>query len=322
MPLPTFPTNNDTKKPRNKKRNMIKSEELTELDFWTLVDKARRTTKEYFGDFVEVCGIINAKSGICSEDCKFCAQSSRYNTDVEIYPLKEVDTIVESAKRAGESGAKRFGIVTSGRSISEREVETIAKAIEIIGRELSIETCASLGGLTERKFRILKQAGLGRYHHNIETSPDYYGTIVTTHTIVERINTIKLAKSMGYQVCSGVIIGLGENEAERVKMALLLEDLNVDSVPINILVPIKGTPLENVKRISIKEIIRTIALFRIILQDKIIKIAAGREAVLGDFQALGFIAGANGFITGDYLTIKGRTPEEDRVFLNELKELL
>ena len=301
---------------------MKKPEELINQDLWTLIDKARKTTKEHFGDFMEVCSIINAKSGVCGEDCKFCAQSSHYRTHVEVYPLVEVDTIVESAKIAQEHGAMRFGIVTSGRSVSDREIEIIAGAIERIRKELSIETCASLGSLSEEKFRILRQAGLERYHHNIETSPDYYKEIVTTHPIEERIHTVKLAKSIGYQVCSGVIIGLGENEKERIQMALLLKDLDVDSVPINILVPIKGTPLENVKQLSIKEILRTIALFRIILEDKIIKIAAGREAVLGDFQALGFIAGANGFITGGYLTIKGRTAEEDLVFINELKEIL
>ena len=181
--------------------------------------------------------------------------------------------------------------------------------------------CASLGKMDEEGFLLLKRAGLTRYHHNLETSPRFFQKIITTHTFREKVETIKAAKRCGLEVCSGGIIGLGEAMTDRVEMAFILKELDVDSVPINILVPIKGTPLEAQGFLSCNEAIRTIAIFRIILKDKIIKIAAGRESVLRDFQVLAFMAGANGMLIGGYLTIKGRSVEEDWKLIEEIKKL-
>ncbi len=283
-----------------------------------LADKVRR---EFVGSKIELCNIMNAKSGLCGEDCKFCAQSSFHATGISAYPLKDKKEMFEAALRAKDIGAKRFDIVTSGDHLSEKELSIICEAIQEITSKIGIAMCASLGTLDEVAFKLLKQAGLSRYHHNIETSPSYFAKIITTHKFEDRINTIKAAKKSGLEVCSGGIIGLGESLEDRIEMALCLKELNVDSVPLNVLVPIKGTPLENTNAISCTEVIRTIALFRIILQDKIIKIAAGRESMLRDFQALAFMAGANGMLIGGYLTIKGRALEEDYKLLKEINEL-
>lgn len=286
-----------------------------------LILMADKVRQEFAGPKIELCNIMNAKSGLCSEDCKFCAQASRHKTGAAVYPLKTKEEMLKQARHAKEIGAERFDIVTSGDNLSKEELNKICEAIYEITNKLGIEMCASLGTLNEDAFKILKQAGLSRYHHNIETSPNYFSNIVTTHTFQDRINTIKAAKKAGLQVCSGGIIGMGETLQDRIDMALCLKVLNVDSVPLNVLVPIKGTPFEARQTLSCNEVIRTIAIFRIILKDKIIKIAAGRESVLKDFQALGFMAGANGMLIGGYLTIKGREVEEDWRLVKEVEKL-
>jgi len=273
------------------------------------------------GKKIELCSIMNAKSGLCNQDCKFCAQSAHYNTGVNNYPLKTKKEMFEQAKRAKDDGAQRFDIVTSGDRLSCEEIKIIAEAIREITSKIGIEMCASLGALNEEDFQLLKQAGLSRYHHNLETSPRFFPNIVTSHTFNDRVNTIKVAKKTGLEVCSGGIIGMGETIEDRIDLAFWLKELNVDSIPINILVPIKGTLLENQQAISIEEAIRTIAFFRIILKDKIIKIAAGRELALKDFQALAFMAGANGMLIGGYLTIKGRSVEEDRALVEAIENI-
>lgn len=283
-----------------------------------LADKERR---ECLGPKFELCAIINAKSGLCGEDCKFCAQSSRYSTGVEIYSLKSERQIIAAACRAKENGAEKFGIVTSGNSLNRRELGIVAQAVSGIREEVGLSVCASLGTLSKQDLTMLKQAGLCRYHHNIETSRRFYPRIVSTHTYQERVNTIIAAKEAGLEVCSGGIIGMGESWQDRIDMALSLRDLNVDSIPINLLVPIKGTPLESLEPISCSDAIRTICIFRIILKDKIIKIAAGRESVLKDFQALAFLSGANGMLIGGYLTIRGRDVAEDQRLVGQIKRI-
>ena len=300
-------------------KNEINS--LLELSFEESICKANKVRKNFFGDKLELCSIINAKSGLCREDCKFCAQSAKNNTQTPTYPLKTREEIFATATSAKKNGAEKFGIVTSGNRLSAKEIDVLAEVISTIKNDIGIIVCASLGALNEDEFKILAQAGLSRYHHNIETSEDFYPSIVTTHKFQERIDTIKTAKKVGLEVCSGGIIGLGESWQDRIDMACLLKDLNVDSVPLNILVPIKGTRFEDLNMISCVDVIKTIALFRIILEDKIIKIVAGRETVLKDFQALGFRAGANGMLIGGYLTIKGRELEEDYKLIEEIKKL-
>src|SRR3989338_6439325 len=283
-----------------------------------IADKARR---EFVGANLELCSIMNAKSGLCNQDCKFCAQASRHSTGISTYPLKKKEEMIGQAWRAKEIGAERFDIVTSGDKLSKEELNVIADAIWEITNKVGIKMCASLGKLNEEELLLLKKAGLSRYHHNLETSPGYFAKIVTTHTFADRVNTIRAAKRAGLEVCSGGIIGMGETLNDRIDLALTLKALGVDSVPINILVPIKGTALEALNPLSGSEAIRTIALFRIILKNKIIKIAAGRESILKDFQALAFMAGANGMLIGGYLTIKGREIDEDRRLVAEIKRL-
>ncbi len=294
---------------------------LSRLPLMELITMANSVRKEAVGQRLELCNILNAKSGSCSQDCKFCAQSAHHKTGVSTYPLLKKEDILSAALRAKEIGAERFDIVTSGNRLTREELQTIADCISEITSKIGIKMCASLGKMDAEGFLLLKKAGLTRYHHNIETSPRYFPEIVTSHTFQDRVDTIKAAKAAGFEVCSGGIIGMGETMDDRIDMALILKELNVDSVPINILVPISGTLLEKQSAISCHEVLRTIALFRIILKDKIIKIAAGRESVLRDFQALGFMAGANGMLIGGYLTIKGRSIEEDHKLVDEVKKL-
>lgn len=283
-----------------------------------LADKIRRDST---GSRLELCSIINAKSGLCSEDCKFCAQSSRHKADVSVYQLVSREAIVKAAQNAKEIGAERFGIVTSGNRLMKDELGVLANAILEVRDKVGISVCASLGALSKEQLTTLKSAGLSRYHHNIETSRHFYPRIVSTHDFQERIDTIKVAKEVGLEVCSGGIIGMGESWQDRIDMACLLKELDVDSIPINLLVPIKGTSLESLNPISCNDAIRTICLFRIALGCKTIKIAAGRETILKDFQAMAFMAGANGMLIGGYLTVRGRDVREDHKLVEEIIRL-
>jgi len=295
--------------------------ELLDLPMIELIARAARVMKEHSKDSLELCSIINAKSGLCAEDCKFCAQSVCHSAYVSQYPLKSKAEIVEAAGRAKEIGAAKFGIVTSGNRLTPDEIGVIAGAISEITGKVGMPVCGSLGALKKDELKALKDAGLTRYHHNIETSRNFYPKIVTTHTFDERIATIEAAKAVGLEVCSGGIVGMGESWQDRLDMAKALKELDVDSVPINLLVPIKGTRLEGAEQISANDAIRTIAIFRIVLEDKTIKIAAGRESVLKDFQGLGFLAGANGMLIGGYLTVKGRDVESDHDLAKEIEKL-
>ena len=288
---------------------------LTELT--AIADRARRDS---MGETLELCNIMNAKSGACGEDCKFCAQSSHHNTVASKYPLKSKPEMIEAAGKAKAMGAHRFDIVTSGNVLTKDDLQVIAEAIKEITSTIGIDMCASLGKLDRESLGLLKRSGLSRYHHNIETSPNHFNKIVSTHSFQDRVETIRAAKSVGLQVCSGGIIGMGETWDDRIEMALTLKELDVDSVPINVLVPVKGTALEGIETISSADVIRTIAIFRIILKDKIIKVAAGREGLLKDFQAMAFMSGANGMLIGGYLTIAGRSTDEDNRFVTEIKK--
>lgn len=294
---------------------------LLKLPLDNIILLANKTRKKFIGNRLDICSIVNAKSGLCGEDCKFCAQSSRYSASISTYPLLNKYKILKAAQRAKEIGAQRFGIVTSGNRLNNKELNNIASIVFDIKNKIGIVVCASLGALNKQQLKMLKQAGLSRYHHNIETSERFYKKIVSTHSFKERIDTINAAKEVGLQVCSGGIIGMGEGWQDRIDMAYTLKELDVDSVPINILIPIKGTPLEPAKPISSNDAIRAICVFRIILKNKTIKIAAGRETVLKDFQGLAFMAGANGMLIGGYLTLKGRDVEEDYKLIEEIKKL-
>jgi len=294
---------------------------LLRLPLAEVVAKADKIRRKYAGRKVALCGIVNAKSGLCSEDCKFCAQSSRHASGADIFPLKQVDELVKAAVEAKKSGVERFGIVTSGNRLTTKELETVKKAISEIKKRTALKVCASLGALKKEELLSLKKAGLSRYHHNIETAPRFYRKVVSSHSFKERLDTVKAAKNAGLEVCAGGIIGMGETWQDRIDMALTLKKLRVDSAPLNFLVPVKGTAMESVKPLSPEEAIRTIAIFRIILKGKTVKMAAGREIVLGDFQGSGFMAGANGMIIGGYLTVKGRSVEADRALARETEKI-
>ncbi|MEW6608173.1 MAG: biotin synthase BioB [bacterium] len=283
-----------------------------------LVSLANRVRKEYCGEGIDLCSIINAKSGACSEDCQFCGQSGHYKTDTPVYSLKSEEEILQSAKDAEISGATRFCIVISGEKPDTTDFKKIISVLKRIKEETNLKLDCSLGTLTKDKAYALKNAGVSRYNHNLETSENYFKQICTTHSYKDRLSTLKILKEVGLEVCCGGIIGLGEDWDERIKFVFALKELNVDCIPINILNPIPGTPLANVKPLSPLEIIKTIAIFRLILKDKIIKIAGGREVNLRDLQALSLLAGANGLIIGNYLTTPGRDASLDMQMIKDL----
>lgn len=293
--------------------------ELYNLPLLELMARADARRRELAGDSLETCTIINARSGRCSEDCKFCAQSVHYATGIDEYPLLPLQELADGARRAREIGSARFGIVTSGCTVSDADFDKIAAAISAIVEREGIDVCASLGCLSCSQLTRLKDAGLSRYHHNIETSRRFFPRIVTTHDFEQRLAMIRNAAAVGLSVCSGGIIGMGETREDRVDMALTLAELKVDSVPINILTPIPGTPLQDTPPLGPLEALKTVAVFRLLLPGKTIKLAAGRESVLKDYQAMAFLAGANSMIVGGYLTLRGRSVEEDQRLLEEIR---
>ncbi len=277
-----------------------------------LFARATAARYEHHGNRVRLCGIVNAKSGGCPEDCAFCAQSAHAKTGVERYGLLGADQMVDAARISEQDGAARFGIVTSGRSVwRESEIETIAQAVTTVGAETGMEPCASLGHLTPDALRRLKDAGLGRYHHNLETAESYFPEICTTRRYSDAFETIIAAKEAGLSVCSGGIFGLGEDPAQRIELLAKLRELDVDSVPLNFLRPIPGTRLEGSAPLPPLDCLKVIAVARLMMPDKEIRICGGREHNLRDLQSWIFAAGADGMMIGGYLTLAGRGVEED-----------
>jgi len=270
---------------------------------------------------ISLCSIINAKSGNCSEDCRFCVQSAHYKTSAPVYSLVDKETVLNAAREAKDIGASHFSMVTSGRGLKSTDLAKVADLVADIIAKVGISVCASLGILSRADFATLKAAGLGRYHHNLETSAEFFPQIVSTHTFEQRIDTIMAAKAEGLEVCAGGIFGLGEKEDDRISMALALRECGVDSVPLNILIPLPGTPLAQQESLPIVDILRSIALYRLILPDVPIRLAAGRETALADFLGSAFMAGADGMMIGGYLTERGRSPESDRAFAAEIQEI-
>ena len=275
--------------------------------------------REHFkGKEIILCGITNAKSGKCSEDCKFCAQSSHYPTDAPSYPLKTAAEMIAEADDAARSGAEFFGIVTSGKRIkAQKEWNEIFKAVKGMNK-IGIKACASLGLIDVEKASELKAAGLFRYHHNLETSRSFFRNICTTHNYEEDVATIKTARRAGLSVCAGALIGMGEGITHRIELAATLRELDVDSVPLNILTPIKGTPLSHMLPLPPLEILMTIAVFRFMLPDKDIKLCGGKEKNLRQLLPLGIMAGANSLMTGNYLTTTGRDSKLDMEMIADL----
>ncbi len=268
--------------------------------------------RRFRGDEVEFCSIVNARSGLCPNDCAFCAQSAHHDTGAPTYGLLETAEIVAAAREGAASGACRFSIVTSGSAVEdEADFERILDTIGEIAALGTLDVCASLGTLTPENARRLKAAGLSRYHHNLETSKEFYPRICTTQDYNAKLETLRAARAAGLEVCSGGIFGLGETWDDRVAMAIALREIGIDSVAINFLIPVSGTPLEARKRLAAAEALRIIALYRFILPHGSIRICGGREAILDDRQPGIFFAGADGAMIGNYLTTPGRSPRED-----------
>lgn len=272
---------------------------------------ANRIRQNFSGNKVDLCTIMNAKSGKCSEDCKFCAQSAHYHTGVQEYGLIDANEILLRAKEMERSGAQRFSLVTSGRGLEGKAFDKIVEIYRMLREKTNLKLCASHGIITFDLALKLKEAGVSMYHHNVETSRDFYGEICTTHSYTERLETIKNVMKAGIEICCGGIIGLGESREDRVKMAFEIRDLGIKSIPINVLSPIKGTPLEGQGIIVPFEILKTMALYRYIIPDSYIRYAGGRLA-LKDKQNIGFRAGVNAALVGNYLTTVGNNIEEDK----------
>jgi biotin synthase len=284
-----------------------------------LVAAANDVRRHFKGDRVDFCAIVNTKSGSCSEDCAFCAQSAHHETGASAYPLMEEQEILKRAKEAEAMGANKLCFVASGRGIeNDDDLDKVCSAISAIARETALDRCASLGALGRRQLERLKTAGLQSLHHNIETAESFFDRICTTHTYADRITTVRLAKELGFYVCCGGIFGMGESPEQRIEMALAIRELNIDSVPMNFLNPIRGTPLEGAEPLQPLEILKTIALFRFLLPDKDIRVCGGREKNLRSLQPLMFLAGANCAVLGNYLTTHGRDYREDLEMIADL----
>jgi len=275
-----------------------------------LLSSANEIRETLCKDSFDICTIINGKSGGCSEDCKYCAQSSHYHTCVDEYPLLGKNEIQNCAISNYQDGVLRFSIVTSGRSLDEGEMLDVCDAYRSIQENCPISLCASHGLLTYEQFIKLRQAGVIRYHCNLETSRRFFPDICSTHTYDDKINTIRNAQLAGLEVCSGGIIGLGEDVEDRIDMVMDLRELGIKSIPVNILNPIKGTPLEHRKVMSNEDVLRTIAVFRFIIPKGAIRLAGGR-GLLADKGMKAFMSGANAAISGNMLTTIGININED-----------
>lgn len=283
-----------------------------------LREAAEEIRRKVCGDGFDLCTIVNAKCGRCSEDCKYCAQSAHYRTACEeSYPLLSTEELLAEARHNAHQGVLRYSIVTSGRRLSDAEVEQVCESIRRIRTETSIEVCVSLGLLEEAQFRRIREAGASRVHCNLETSARYFPSVCTTHTYEEKIRTLQAAKRAGLSVCSGGILGLGETVEDRIDMVLTARELGVKSIPVNLLNPIAGTPYEKNTPLTNEEACRCVALFRFLIPDASIRLAGGR-GLIGDQGKACFQSGANAAISGDMLTTAGITVETDKEMLHML----
>ena len=291
--------------------------ELYEAPLEELCRAADELRKQFCGNGFDICTIINGKSGRCSENCKFCAQSAYYRTDAMEYPLLDTQEIVRQARYNADRGVLRYSIVTSGRALKDSEVEQMCAAIREIKKEVDIEVCVSFGLLSEAQFRKVKEAGASRVHNNLETSQRNFPNICTTHTFEDKTAAIKAARVTGLSVCSGGIMGLGETKEDRIDMAVSLRGLGVKSVPVNMLNPIPGTPYEKNERLTEDDMRRVAAVYRFILPDASIRLAGGRGLMKDKGEGC-FQSGANAVISGDMLTTSGYTIESDMEMISRL----
>ena len=291
---------------------------LTEvLDREALYAAADRIRAHFCGDRIDLCSIVNARSGRCSEDCKWCSQSRFHRTDIEVYDLIPAETALAQARENEKAGVRKFSLVTSGRTISGSHLNYLCKIYDTLQKESGLELCASMGLLDRTQMQQLYDAGVRNYHCNLESAPSYFPQLCTTHTIEEKRETLRAARQAGMRLCSGGIIGMGETMAQRVELAVALRELAVESIPINVLNPIPGTPLEGTPRLADDEILTTMAVFRFINPRAWIRLAGGRTLILG-IQDKALRSGINATIVGDMLTTKGITMADDIAHIQEL----
>ena len=297
--------------------NKEEAMELVEVPLEELCKAADDIRRHFCGNGFDICTIINGKSGRCSEDCKYCAQSACYHAAIETYPLKDTGEIVSQARYNEERGVLRYSIVTSGRALSDAEVDKVCDSIRTVKRETGIDVCVSFGLLNEEQYRRVKEAGATRVHNNLESSRKFFESVCTTHTYDEKIAALKAAKAAGLSVCSGGIMGLGETMEDRIDLVITVRELSVRSIPVNMLNPIPGTPYEHNPVLTIDEMRRIVAIFRFLVPDASIRLAGGRGLMEDKGEAC-FCSGANAAISGDMLTTAGYTIESDMAMLRLL----
>ncbi|OGP33576.1 MAG: biotin synthase BioB [Deltaproteobacteria bacterium GWC2_65_14] len=292
---------------------------LPQADLWRLLDVTEEVRRRFKGEGIRLCSIVNAKSGLCSEDCSFCSQSIRSKASIPKYPLLPEEEMVRAAREAKERGAREFSIVVSGLAMRSRaELTRVGDAVERIRDEVGLETCVSLGTLSGEQVSYLLSRGLRSVHHNLETSRSFFPSVCSTHDYEEDLRAVREAKAAGAWVCCGGIFGIGESEEDRVELAMTLRELAVDSIPVNFLNPVPGTPVEGKRELTPFCCLKIIAMMRLCHPGREIIVCGGREVNLRDLQGLIFAAGATGTMAGNYLTTRGRPAEEDLQMIRDL----
>ena len=289
-----------------------------EQDPWPLLHAADRICRRFRGRTVYLCSIVAVKLGRCGEDCRWCAQSAHWQTGIRPHGLLSTQELLRAAEAAADAGARHFGLVSSGGRLSPGEFDAVLVAGREIRRYTGLEMCASLGALSPEAARRLVEAGFVRYNHNLETSARHFPNVCTTHTYEDRVRSARTAVEAGLELCCGGLFGMGETDEDRVDLALAVRDIGAHVVPLNFLHPIPGTPLAGAAALAPMKILSIVAVFRLLLPDRIIKVAGGRGHNLRDLQALMFLAGADACIIGNLLTTTGRPPEEDLAMIRDL----
>ncbi|MDF7822915.1 biotin synthase BioB [Pontiellaceae bacterium B12227] len=292
--------------------------ELVSCNETELLAAASEIREAFFGKQIELCSIINAKSGKCDMDCRFCSQSGHNSTEIEVYPFMDSQSLEKQIREDIQEGNRKCGVVTSGGKLSTDELKELAETVKRIGGGEEAPVCGSLGRLTPEDLAMLKESGVTRFHHNMETAENYYSEICTTQEWSERLATVKAAQDAGLKVCSGGLFGMGETWQDRIDLAIALRNLGVDSVPINFLYAHPGTPMKDQEPMSAEEALKIIAVYRFLLPKVTLRICGGRSHILGDRQSDLFAAGANGMMTGNYLTVAGSQYESDLEMIQAL----